>query len=58
MFKYIMFQSLLFYSELNEVRGSYVWILKWVNLQADYSLIQKYVKHLRWSVLRKIVNSF
>ena len=29
------FQLLLLYSELNEVSGNYVWILKWVNLHCN-----------------------
>ena len=28
--------SLLFYSELNELCGNYVWILKWVNLHCNW----------------------
>ena len=29
------FQSLLFYSELNELCGSYIWVLKWVNFHCN-----------------------
>ena len=32
----MQFQSLLFYWDLNEVHGSYVWILKWVNLHWNW----------------------
>ena len=32
----VKFQSLLFYTELNEVCGNYVWILKWVSFYCNW----------------------
>ena len=40
-FKYVKFQSVIFYSELKEVCGNYVWILKWVNLCCNWIKVQQ-----------------
>ena len=49
------FRSFVFYSELNEVCGNYVWILKWVNLHCYWinlisvlSFPEQLVADYRW----------
>ena len=40
--KYVQFQSLLFYSELNKVHGSYIWILKLLDLHKFFFNLKTY----------------
>ena len=56
---YSEFYSLLFYSELNVVRGSYVWIFKWLNFHCNYIKLISALNFLKqWVTFQKSIKVF